>query len=131
MLDPVGYPTIGWGSRYDLDGKEVTMKTKPITLGECDLLLARDVQAIGNYLNKYDLTQNQFDALTSFCYNIGLGGYQKSSLARAVALGGKVDEVLFTAYSKARNAKTGVLETLPGLLRRRKAEYALFSSYSQ
>lgn len=131
MLDPSGYPTIGWGSRYDLQGKEVTMKTKPITLAECGELLRRDVAAIGAYLNKYDLNQNQFDALTSFCYNVGLGGYQKSSLARTVALGGKVDEVLFTAYSKAKNAKTGVLETLPGLLRRRKAEYTLFKKVIQ
>lgn len=126
MLDPVGYPTIGWGSRYDLNGKEVTMKTPPITLGECDILLRRDVGYIATELNKYDLTQNQFDALTSFCYNLGVGAFQKSQIAKNIKAGLPVTEEMFTVYSNARDQKTGKMVQLRGLVIRRKKEFVLF-----
>ena len=126
MLDPVGYPTIGWGSRYGLDGKEITMKSKPLTLGECDVLLKRDVGYIADELHKYDLNQNQFDALTSFCYNLGVGAFQKSQIAKNLKSGTAITEEMFTVYSKARDQKTKQLVTLRGLVIRRKKEYALF-----
>lgn len=126
MRDPVGYPTIGWGSRYDINGKEVTMNTTPITLGECDLLLKRDVGYIATELNKYDLTQNQFDALTSFCYNLGVGAFQKSQIAKNLKSGELITEDMWTVYSKARDQKTKELITLKGLVIRRKKEFALF-----
>lgn len=127
MLDPVGYPTIGWGSRYDKHGKEVTLKTEPITLEECDQLLRRDVGYIAEELNKYDLNQNQFDALTSFCYNLGVGAFQKSTIAKNLRSGTPVTEEMFTVYSRARDQKTKELVTLRGLVIRRKKEYALFT----
>lgn len=127
MLDPVGYPTIGWGSRYGLDGKEITMKSKPLTLGECDVLLKRDVGYIADELNKYDLNQNQFDALTSFCYNLGVGAFQKSQIAKNLKSGAAITEEMFTVYSKARDQKTKQLVTLKGLIIRRKKEYKLFT----
>jgi lysozyme len=127
MLDPVGYPTIGWGSRYGLDGKEVTMKSKPLTLGECDVLLKRDVGYIADELHKYDLNQNQFDALTSFCYNLGVGAFQKSQIAKNLKSGAAITEEMFTVYSKARDQKTKQLVTLKGLIIRRKKEYKLFT----
>lgn len=126
MLDPVGYPTIGWGSRYDKNGKEVTMKTPAITLAECDDLLKRDVGYIATELNKYDLNQNQFDALTSFCYNLGVGAFQKSQIAKNLKSGANITEEMFTVYSKARDQKTKELVTLKGLVIRRKKEFALF-----
>lgn len=126
MLDPVGYPTIGWGSRYGLDGKEITMKSPGITLAECDVLLTRDVGYIANELNKYDLTQNQFDALTSFCYNLGVGAFQKSQIAKNLRSGTPITEGMFTVYSRARDQKTKQLVVLKGLVIRRKKEYKLF-----
>ncbi len=127
MLDPVGYPTIGWGSRYGLDGKEITMKSKPLTLGECDVLLKRDVGYIADELHKYDLNQNQFDALTSFCYNLGIGAFQKSQIAKNLKSGAAITEEMFTVYSRARDQKTKQLVTLKGLIIRRKKEYKLFT----
>lgn len=128
MLDPVGYPTIGWGSRYGLDGKEITLKSKPLTLGECDMLLKRDVGYIATELNKYDLNQNQFDALTSFCYNLGVGAFQKSQIAKNLKSGAAITEEMFTVYSRARDQKTKQLVTLKGLVIRRKKEYKLFKA---
>lgn len=128
MLDPVGYPTIGWGSRYGLDGKEITMKSQPLTIGECDELLKRDVRYIADELNKYTLNQNQFDALTSFCYNLGIGAFQKSTIAKNLKSGKAITEEMFTVYSKARDQKTKQLVTLKGLVIRRKKEYKLFKA---
>lgn len=128
MLDPVGYPTIGWGSRYGLDGKEITLKSKPLTLGECDVLLKRDVGYIATELNKYDLNQNQFDSLTSFCYNLGVGAFQKSQIAKNLKSGTAITEEMFTVYSRARDQKTKQLVTLKGLVIRRKKEYKLFKA---
>lgn len=127
MRDPVGYPTIGWGSRYGLDGKEITMQTPPITLAQCDELLRRDVGYIAEELNKYELNQNQFDALTSFCYNLGVGAFQKSTIAKNLKTGTPITEEMFTVYSRARDQKTKELVTLRGLVIRRKKEYALFT----
>lgn len=126
MLDPVGYPTIGWGSRYGLDGKEITMKTPAITLAECDLLLKRDVAYIGTELNKYVLNQNQFDALTSFCYNLGVGSFQKSQIAENLKTGAPITEEMWTVYSHAKDQKTGKYVQLRGLVIRRQKEFALF-----
>lgn len=127
MLDPVGYPTIGWGSRYDLKGKEVTMQTAPITLAIADTLLKRDVKAIERELTGLNINQNQVDALISFAYNCGIGALRGSTILKNIKNGGKVTETMFTVYSKARDQKTGLLVTLPGLVRRRKEEFALFS----
>lgn len=103
------------------------MKSKPLTLGECDVLLKRDVGYIADELHKYDLNQNQFDALTSFCYNLGVGAFQKSQIAKNLKSGTAITEEMFTVYSKARDQKTKQLVTLKGLIIRRKKEYKLFT----
>lgn len=68
-----------------------------------------------------DLSQNQFDALVSFSYNCGTGALQKSTLLKKVNAGdfegaGRA----FAAWNK------GGGKVLPGLVRRRAAESALF-----
>lgn len=128
MLDPVGYVTIGWGSRYGLDGKVITMKSKPLTLGECDLLLKRDLTSIESELNKYVLNQNQFDALVSFCYNLGVQTFKKSDIARNIKDNKSITKEMFTIYSKAKDQRTQQYVTLKGLLVRREKEYNLFIS---
>lgn len=127
MLDPVGYPTIGWGSRYDLKGKEVTMQTPAITLEICDILLHRDVKGAERELEGLNINQNQCDALVSFIYNCGTGAFRGSTILKNIKSGAKVTESMFTAYCHARDQKTGLLVVLPGLLKRRKEEFALFS----
>ena len=67
--------TCGWGSTRDLDGK-------PIKLGAlwtreyADAVFARDLaefeQGVNLLLRGMPTTQNQFDALVSFAYNVGL-----------------------------------------------------------
>lgn len=76
-----------------------------------------------------DLTQAQTDALISFSYNAGTGALEKSTLLKKLNKGdvlGASNE--FRQWTKAKDPKTGKRVDLPGLVRRRKAEAALFVS---
>ena len=68
-----------------------------------------------------DLNQNQFDALVSFSYNCGTGALQKSTLLKKVNAGD------FDGAGRAfKDWTRGGGKVLPGLVRRRAAEAALF-----
>jgi len=126
--DPAGLPTIGWGARYDKNGAQVTMLTTPITREEADQLFDRDVTRFEDCVNKAikrSISQNQFDALVSFAYNIGTAGFEKSELCKNVNEN-DAKRSDFTDYCKARDPKTGELVTLPGLLKRRNIEADLY-----
>ena len=87
-------------------------------------LLKQDLKKYGGYVNncvkkgliRFQLTQNQFDALTSFCYNCGNGSLQKLVSGRDAAT--IADKLLL--YNK------GGGKVLPGLTKRREEERALF-----
>jgi len=54
---------------------------------QVEALLAVDLHKYENALNDaiaINLNQNQFDALVSFCFNIGINGFQGSSVLRDV-----------------------------------------------
>lgn len=123
-LCPAGVPTIGWGSTRDLGGNPITMKTPPITPLVADLMLMKEVFwcELGVYRAlKVPLSHKSVGALTSFCYNLGLGALRSSTLLRKINEG-DWDEVprQFMRWNKAG----GVV--LPGLTRRRTAEADLF-----
>lgn len=66
--------------------------------------------------------QELFDACVALSYNIGVGGFQRSTLRQRI-LRGESDERIaegFLMYTKSGGKLT------PGLVRRRKAEIALF-----
>jgi len=69
------------------------------------------------------LTQGQNDALVSFAFNLGLGGVQRSTL-RSKMLRGEIEEAAdeFLKFTK------GGGKVLPGLVKRRNDERALFLS---
>lgn len=69
------------------------------------------------------INQNQFDALVSFAFNVGLGALEKSTLLRLLNAGdyaGAAEQ--FPRWNKAAG------KVLNGLIRRRAAEQALFKS---
>ena len=70
-------------------------------------------------------TQNQFDALVSFCYNLGTGIFKGSLLTSIKAKNWTSVASQMLLYNKAR--VNGKLTVLKGLDRRRKAEVALFN----
>ena len=68
--------------------------------------------------------QGLFDACVCLSYNIGVGGFQRSTLRQRILRDEPLDRIAegFMMYTKAGGKE------LPGLVRRRKAEVALFMS---
>lgn len=73
-LCDAGRPTIGHGNTYYPNGKKVTMQDPPITkefAAEMLVLIADRFAREVTSLVKKPVTQNQFNALVSFAYNVG------------------------------------------------------------
>ena len=126
-LDPIGIPTIGYGSTRDIDGSKITMQRSPVTESEGEELLAahlgRETEPAIQALITAPLTQNQFDALSSFVYNLGSGNLKISTLRRYLNRLHYQDAA--DEFPKWRRAG-GII--LAGLVRRRAAERDLFLS---
>ena len=117
---PGGVWTIGYGH---------TAGVKPgmtITEEQAEQLLKEDLIVFERAVNNQNLSinQNQFDALVSLIYNIGIGNFQKSTLLRKARINANdnsiMDEFLRWVYSKGR--------VLPGLQRRILREMKLYFS---
>lgn len=113
------YWTIGWG-HYGADVK----KGMTITQDQADAMLITDLAKYEAYVNSPSyvpltdkLTQNQFDALTSFCYNCGAGNLKTLCNNRTA---GQIAANI-NKYNKAGG------KVLNGLVRRRQAEFDLFN----
>jgi len=123
-LDPIGIPTIGYGSIWGLDGKRVAMTHLEINTIIGEALLARElvhVEQAVNRLIRVPLTDGQFAALVSFTFNLGSGRLQGSTLRMKANRGdmlGAADE-----FPKWRRAGGRILR---GLVRRRAEERALW-----
>lgn len=115
-----GTPTIGYGHTQSArDGVEIT---EP----EAELLLLHDLIPIVDYLNRElrgPVNQNQFDALTSFIFNIGLDRFKQSDVLRLVRKRKMVDAA--TALAQIPDRKPPAND-LP--YRRRCSERALFET---
>lgn len=89
-LDTRGIPTIGVGSTYYEDNTPVKITDHPITKERALQLLSFHIKKFEDGINslvKVKLNQNQFDALTSFAYNVGLGAFSKSTLLKLLNSG--------------------------------------------
>ena len=123
---PAGLWTVGVGH---LIGDGLTLPdswNRTFSLEEVYAILASDVRkfelGVERYIN-IELTQNQFDALISFAFNLGLGTLQRSTLRAKLNRGdkeGAIESLL--KYNKAGG------KVLKGLDKRRKDEAALFMS---
>lgn len=124
-LDSVGVPTIGVGCTYYEDGRRVKMTDPPITK-ERAISLFRNI--LKNYeqtvwsVTRDDITQNQFNALVSICFNIGVTGFKRSTLLKKVNKNPK-DPAIIEAFKMWRNAGGK-----PKLLNRRIREVKLYFS---
>ena len=118
-LCPAGYLTIGYGQRIpDEYSEQILTKAKALEMleGMCNILVNKIAILI-----TVEITQNMLDAIISLCYNIGIGAFAKSTLLK------KLNNSDFTGAANEflRWDKAGG-KVLPGLSRRRKAEYDLF-----
>lgn len=119
-LCPGGVWTIGYGHTAGVKSGMVISEAQAEEYLKADLILfERYLNGLGLALN-----QNQFDALISLIYNIGIGNFQKSTLLRKARINANdnsiMDEFLRWVYSKGR--------VLPGLQRRRLREMKLYFS---
>lgn len=118
-----------WTIGYGHTAAAGSPKPKPgmrITKAYGEQLLLKDMQKYARAVDeaiKVPLNANQFGALTSFCYNVGPGGFRKSSVCRYVNQR-RFKEVpgRLMLWNKAAG------KTLRGLTRRRRAEGKLFMS---
>jgi lysozyme len=82
-----GVASIALGNTYYLDGKKVTMQDKSLTIREAYKLgrVTSDnfAKQVSTLLTK-EVTQNQFNALVSLAYNIGINGFKKSTVLKRV-----------------------------------------------
>ena len=122
---PAGVWTVGWGTTEPVNGVK-PHQGMVITQAQADALLVTHLKVYEDAVNRLGTTlnQNQFDALVSFCYNLGTGIF-KGNLLTAIKSGNeyKVANQLLL-YNKAR--VNGVLTELKGLTRRRQAERDLY-----
>lgn len=122
---PAGKVSIGYGATFYEDGKLVTIKDV-ITMQRAEDLLKFHADLIASKLPKLSLDQNQFDAIISFVYNVGIGNFLKSTLYRIIKQNSN-DELIGDEFMKWTKARVnGELKTLKGLINRRKAEKNLY-----
>jgi lysozyme len=126
-LCPANVPTIGYGNTFYENGNKVTLKDPIITEARAIELLMSE---LGMYEQKVDsycidtINQNQFDALVSFCYNVGPGNLKSSTLLKKVNANPN-DPTIRTEFLKWNK---GGGKVLAGLTRRRTAEANLYFS---
>ncbi|WP_204141532.1 lysozyme [Halomicronema sp. CCY15110] len=123
--DSVGIWTIGYG-HTSAAGDPQVRAGMVISEQEAEDILKQDLElfeaGVRDRVN-VALNSDQFSALVSFSFNVGLGAFGNSTLLRKLNAGdypGAANE--FTRWVKAGGT------TLPGLVRRRDAEKALFLS---
>ena len=122
---PAGIPTIGYGATFYTNGKKVTMADRPITEAEAVTLLKDMLVSFEKYVDSYcvdTINQNQFDALVSFCYNLGPANLKSSTLIKKVNANPNDPAIQaeFMKWTKAGGRQ------LAGLVRRRDAESKLY-----
>ncbi|WP_282346480.1 lysozyme [Pseudomonas sp. PS01301] len=110
--------TIGYGSTSGVTRNMVITET------QAEQMLAEDLvrfERIVERLVQVPVNQGQFDALVSFTYNVGEGNFTKSTLLRKLNAGDTAGAA--EQFSRWVHASGKVL---PGLVKRRAAERAMF-----
>ena len=117
-------PTIGYGTTIYPNGIKVKLG-ESITLANADKCFEVDIQkfviAVNN-LVRVNLTQNQFNALVSFSYNVGIGNFNRSTLLKLVNANPDDDRIRseFMKWDKAGG------KVVKGLTNRRKIESDIY-----
>ena len=121
----IGTLTIGYG-HTDAAGPPKVYPGQVITEADADAILAADLASVEievQHLVKVPLNQNQFDALVSFQFNTGWLAHPHCSLLNALNAGNyQLADDDFMLYDRASG------QVLPGLVRRRAAEKAMFNA---
>ncbi|TLG80961.1 glycoside hydrolase family protein [Vagococcus zengguangii] len=122
--DPAGVWTIGVGHTGPVNGQAITAGLT-ITAKQSEQLLQADIETHTRVLKqvvKVTLTQSQFDALASFCFNLGPNIINDPLLLQAI----NRQDWAETTKQMALYVYAGQIK-LQGLVNRRQAEIALFN----
>lgn len=117
---PSGIWTIGYGHTKNVrPGMEITRE-------EGEVFLREDLKIAENVVNREcpRISQNKFDALASFVFNCGEGNFMRSTLLKCVKANPDNPNI---RYELSKWTKSGGT-SLPGLIRRRRAEADLYFS---
>lgn len=126
-LCPAGVATIGYGSTYYADGRKVMLQDEPIDEPTARALLMSELRhtyLIGALRQCPVLATDEkvCNAIVDFCYNLGVGRLQTSTLKRKINArdweGAREQLMLWTR---------GGGKVLPGLVKRRLAEKQLIT----
>lgn len=124
--DTGGVATIGFGTTYYPNGKRVSMDDPPMTLAQAERILRKNLK---NYIHavdaftRDDITQNEFNALASFCYNVGEKAFQRSTLLREINTNPKNYEAIGKQFKRWVYDEG---KRIRGLVNRRNAEFELY-----
>lgn len=122
--DSGGIWTIGYGTTTAA-GVGTIKEGMRITEAVAEMWLHKSLASYEATVNKgmtREATQNQYDAMVSLCYNIGAGGFLKSTVLRKFNAGDFEGAMkAFALWNKAGG------KVLDGLIKRRRDEAALFS----
>ena len=126
-LCSAGLATIGYGHVITENGKALKKLDglQPITKEKAEDYLKTDIEKFRKQLDSLslNLNHNQYEALVSFIFNIGFGQFKDSTLLYRIKNGAdkKGIEEAFLMWVKSGG------KVLNGLVKRRKAEAALFN----
>lgn len=116
-LDPIGIPTICYGETLNVEMGDVQ------TEENCKTMLTARLGTFAIAVDaaiKPDVKPEVLAAFSSLAYNIGIGAFQKSSVARLANEGRTREACDFMLRYKYAGGKV-----LPGLVKRREAERKL------
>jgi len=115
--------TIGYGSTMYKDGSKIKLGDI-VTEQQAQELLAWEINNKSTIINSYNLklTQNQFDALSSFIYNLGASAFNNSTLLKKIKKNPN-DPTIKDEFMKWVKNDGAVMK---GLVRRRDAEQKMY-----
>jgi lysozyme len=123
-LCPANKWTIGFGNTFYADGHPVASGDAALTKEQARVLMQNVLSvSFEPVLNRLlpETTQNQYDALVSFAYNVGTGNLASSTLLKKLKAG-QPCSAEFLRWNKAGGKE------LAGLTKRRQDEKALFEA---
>ncbi len=123
-LCPAGVPTIGYGSTMWTDGRKVRLG-QTISMQDAEKLMAYFLANVIHFIPD-NVNQNQFDALCSFIYNVGIANFRKSTLLRKVKENPDDLDIRDEFMKWTLHRKNGQLVQSNGLRNRRKEEADLY-----
>lgn len=126
-LDSVGVLTIGYGHTGLVDGKKIYLGMT-ISKEKAEELLVNDCQRFiraCNELIKVNVSQETFDAMVIFSFNVGIGTFQKSSVLRYLNQGRTLNDVANRLALYKFGTVNGQKVPIKGLENRRNSEIHL------